>query len=154
MGKIMAYEDNSNKIEIVHKELEFIQGCIERMARNSFMIKGWVIVIAIAFLGFMGSKKDIDITMSIFILFPVIILWGLDGYFLYIERCYRKLYQERAKIRVYPQSSVFRDYYSLDCTVIKDEKIIKAVFSKTLMPFYFGIIGMLIVIIVYTGAIK
>lgn len=150
----MAYEDNSNKIEIVHKELEFIQGCIERMARNSFMIKGWVIVIAIAFLGFIGSKKDVDTIMSIFILFPVIILWGLDGYFLYIERCYRKLYKERANIRVYPQTSIYRNYYDLNHTVIEDEKIFSAVFSKTLMPFYFGIIGMLIIIIVYTGVIK
>lgn len=154
MGNIMAYEDDSNKIEIVHKELEFIQGCIERMARNSFMIKGWVIVITIAFLGFMGSQKDIDIIISIFILGPVFILWGLDGYFLYIERCYRKLYKERANIRVYPQSSVYRDYYNLNHTVIKDEKIFKAVFSKTLMPFYFGIIGILIIIIIYIGAIK
>lgn len=150
----MAYEDNSNKIEIVHKELEFIQGCIERMARNSFMIKGWVIVIAIAFLGFIGSKKDVDTIMSIFILFPVIILWGLDGYFLYIERCYRKLYKERANIRVYPQTAIYRNYYDLNHTVIEDEKIFSAVFSKTLMPFYFGIIGMLIIIIVYTGVIK
>ena len=150
----MAYEDNSNKIEIVHKELEFIQGCIERMARNSFMIKGWVIVIAIAFLGFIGSKKDVDTIMSIFILFPVIIIWGLDGYFLYIERCYRKLYKERANIRVYPQTAIYRNYYDLNHTVIEDEKIFSAVFSKTLMPFYFGIIGMLIIIIVYTGVIK
>lgn len=150
----MAYEDDNNKIEIVHKELEFIQGCIERMARNSFMIKGWVIVIAIAFLGFIGSKKDVDTIMSIFILFPVIILWGLDGYFLYIERCYRKLYKERANIRVYPQTVIYRNYYDLNHTVIEDEKIFSAVFSKTLMPFYFGIIGMLIIIIVYTGVIK
>ncbi|MDT3694534.1 MAG: hypothetical protein ROM03_08980 [Mucispirillum sp.] len=149
----MAYEDNSNKIEIVHKELEFIQGCIERMARNSFMIKGWVIVIIIAFLGFVGSQKDIDNIISMFIFGPVFILWGLDGYFLYLERCYRKLYKERANIRVYPQTTVYRDYYDLNYTVIKDEKILKAVFSKTLMPFYLIVIAILIIII-YIGVIK
>ena len=150
----MAYEDNCNKIEIVHKELEFIQGCIERMARNSFMIKGWAIVITIAFLGFMGSKKDIDIIMSIFIILPVIILWSLDGYFLYIERCYRKLYKERVNIRVYHQVSTYRDYYDLNHTVIKSEKIFNAVFSKTLMPFYVIIIAILIIIIIYIGVTK
>lgn len=150
----MAYEDDNNKIEIVHKELEFIQGCIERMARNSFMIKGWVIVITIAFLGFMGSQKDVDIIISVFILGPIITLWGLDGYFLYIERCYRKLYKERINIRVYLQASTYRDYYDLNYTVIKNENIFSAVFSKTLMPFYFTIIVILIIIIIYVGVTK
>ena len=29
-----------NKIEVVHKELDLIQNVIQRMANNSFMIKG------------------------------------------------------------------------------------------------------------------
>ena len=92
--------------------------------------------------------------MSIFIILPVIILWSLDGYFLYIERCYRKLYKERVNIRVYLQVSTYRDYYDLNHTVIKSEKIFNAVFSKTLMPFYVIIIAILIIIIIYIGVTK
>lgn len=151
----MNYNENSNLIEIVHKELDFIQGCIERMAHNSFLIKGWVIAITIAFLGFMGSKKnDVDVVVSLLILFPIIILWCLDGYFLYIERCYRNLYQKRVDLRVYGITNSNIKYYDLKYNTVVNESIFKAIFSKSLMLFYFSIITTLIVIIFYIGVIK
>ena len=37
--------DKEEKIQIVelHKEIDLIQSCINRMAGNSFLLKGWVV---------------------------------------------------------------------------------------------------------------
>ena len=34
--------------EVIHKEIDLIQSIINRMAQNSFMLKGWAITIFVA----------------------------------------------------------------------------------------------------------
>ncbi len=72
------------------KHLELIQGVINRMAFNSFMLKGWSVVLVSAVL-VLVSPQDGD-NRALIGLLPTLVFWGLDGYFLRQERLYRALY--------------------------------------------------------------
>jgi hypothetical protein len=73
------------------KHLEFIQNVISRMAQNSFLFKGWAITIAAGLSAFAASSTRhglIGIALS-----STIIFWGLDAYYLWLERCFIQLYE-------------------------------------------------------------
>ena len=73
------------------KHLDYIQAVINRMAHNSFLIKGWTISIVSAILAITVKEKN---GCYCFIgLFPVINFWLLDSYYLLLERRYRELYK-------------------------------------------------------------
>ena len=74
-----------------HKHLEFIQGAIDRLASDSFRIKGWSVVLVAALLilfSWKGSTRFAPLASLV----PVLAFWGLDGYFLWQERLFRALY--------------------------------------------------------------
>lgn len=74
------------------KHLEIIQGVINRLANNSFLIKGWMITVSLAgFSLFMNQKET---PLLVIILFIVILFWLLDAYYLRQERLFRKLYSK------------------------------------------------------------
>ena len=72
------------------KHLEFIQGVINRLASNSFQMKGWSVVLVAAILVLLAREGRLD--AAFIALGPVLVFWGLDGYFLWQERLYRALY--------------------------------------------------------------
>ena len=72
------------------KHLEFIQGVINRLAANSFQMKGWSVVLVAAILVLLAWEGRLN--AAPIALVPVLVLWGLDGYFLWQERLYRALY--------------------------------------------------------------
>jgi hypothetical protein len=72
------------------KHLELVQGVIGRLASNSFLMKGWALTVSGAFFGF--SAKDLDWRIAAVGLMPLMVFWGLDGYFLSRERMFRALY--------------------------------------------------------------
>ena len=78
------------------KHLELIQGVINRMAGNSFHLKGWSVVLVSALFALAVSDTNANFVLLAFL--PAIAFWVLDGYFLQQERMYRKLYDvERRK---------------------------------------------------------
>lgn len=77
------------------KHLELIQGVINRMAGNSFLLKGWSVTLVSAL--FALAAKDSNPYFVYLAYFPCVTFWALDGYFLRQERLYRKLYQCVAK---------------------------------------------------------
>ena len=78
------------------KHLELIQGVINRMARNSFDLKRWSVVLVSAL--FVLAGRDAKVYFVYLAYLPAIAFWVLDGYFLWQERMYRKLYDAvRAK---------------------------------------------------------
>ena len=82
------------------KHLEFIQNVITRMNANSFQIKGWTVAIISALLAIYASSKN-----NYFILaglFPAIVFWFLDTYYLCQERKFRGLYNDVAGISESP----------------------------------------------------
>jgi len=73
------------------KHLEFIQAVITRMATNSFLFKGWAITIAAALSGF--AAVDSKHGLLVIALVSTLMFWALDGYYLWLERCFIALYQ-------------------------------------------------------------
>lgn len=73
--------------ECMMKEIETIQGVINRMASNSFLIKGWAVTLVSVTLLLKGSNYQVFIAFI-----PLMTFWYLDAYFLRLERAYRKLY--------------------------------------------------------------
>lgn len=74
------------------EELKLIESCIERMARNSFLIKGWSISIFVAILALLPESIEIVFVCVAGIL-ATCIFWSLDAYYLQLERLFRLKYQ-------------------------------------------------------------
>lgn len=77
------------------KHLEFIQGVIARMAQSSFLFKGWAITIAVALSAFAATSTTHALLGMALV--STIIFWGLDGYYLWLERCFIELYASVAR---------------------------------------------------------
>ncbi len=95
------------------KHLEMIQGIINRMARNSFLLKGWSVTLISALV--VLANKDSNQYLIYLAYFPCLVFWSLDGYFLWQERMYRKLYQKVATM------SVESIDFDMNATKFKDE---------------------------------
>lgn len=72
------------------KHLELIQGVVNRLASDSFRMKGWSVVLIAALLVLMARESCFELAPIGFL--PVLVFWALDGYFLQQERLYRSLY--------------------------------------------------------------
>lgn len=72
------------------KHLEMIQSVVNRLASNSFRIKGWCVVLVAALLALGAREGSFEIVLVAVV--PVLVFWGLDGYYLSRERLFRKLY--------------------------------------------------------------
>lgn len=110
--------------------LGFIQGVINRMANNSFLLKGWAITIVAA--AFSIYEKKPDILWAAYI--PVILFCLLDGYFFYQEKLYRKLYEKVSN----DEGSINR--FSLNATVVNQELnhqyFMLYIFTWAVLPIY------------------
>ena len=84
--------------QYIIEHLKIIQGIINRLAGNSFILKGWSISLLIVLLSFWEAN---NITMNgvnlIILIAPIVIFWGLDAYFLWTERLFRSIYMEVCK---------------------------------------------------------
>ena len=72
------------------KHLEFIQAAIARMATNSFLFKGWAMTIAVGIAAF--AAADTKAGVITIALVSTVMFWGLDGYYLWLERGFRRLH--------------------------------------------------------------
>lgn len=131
-------EDNENLKEYMLKEIDIIQGIINRMAHNSFMIKGWAITLVVVALLLQGTKYQVLLAFI-----PLLVFWFLDAYFLWQERMYRKLYDWVISNRLKT------DQYLFDMNAYRFKEAVQSrfriMFSITLGWFY-GSIAILIVI--------
>ncbi|MDH0759348.1 hypothetical protein N5C70_21925 [Pseudomonas juntendi] len=117
--------------------LTFIQDVINRMAANSFLVKGWTIALVAALLAIAADK--ITLTYTIIVLFPVILFWWLDTFYLTQEKLYRKLYDEvslknNAEINFDMNASVYKSNIS---------SFKEIALSKSVGPFYLVIVALL-----------
>jgi len=74
------------------KHLDYIQAAIARMATNSFLFKGWAITIAAALSAFAAVNSQP--ALLAIALISTILFWGLDGYYLWLERGFIKLHEK------------------------------------------------------------
>jgi len=76
------------------KHLEFLQAVIARMATNSFLFKGWAITIVAGLAAFAAVESRT--ALLVLALVSTLLFWGLDGYYLWLERCFIDLYNKVA----------------------------------------------------------
>ena len=110
------------------KHLEFIQGVIDRLATNSFRMKGWAMVLLSALLVLVARHDEVRFAVIGWV--PVLIFWALDGYFLWQERLYRGLYDH---VRELDEAEID---FSMDTSTVTGRSWCSAAFSRTLVPFY------------------
>ena len=129
------------------KHLEMIQGVINRMAGNSFLLKGWSVTLTSAL--FALAAKDANPFFVYLAYFPCATFWSLDGYFLRQERLYRKLYQAVSKIA--PSDIDF----SMNAAVYENnvDSWFSTCFSITLRVFHGTVFGTILVIMLIMATI-
>lgn len=75
------------------EHLKMIQKIVDRMANNSFLLKGWAILVITTIFTFASNKRiDNNIQVILFTNVLLLVFWGLDSYYLQQERKFRKLY--------------------------------------------------------------
>ena len=120
-----------NDIEKVVKHLEMTQAIINRLGRNSFLLKSWSMTILVAAMVLI-AREDLQNSYFVLILFlPIVGFWILDGYFLWQERLFRYVYDD---IREQTDTD-----FKMDLGKHKDKpkcSWISAIFSVTLVIFY------------------
>jgi len=135
--------------ETLHKEIDLIQNCINRMANNSFLIKGWLLSLIAVVIALLAKDFKLDV-ITFSLLLPTICFWYLDAFFLQTEKKYRLLYQWVIENRLNDKGSN-EHLYDLNPSRFdqKVDSILKVMFSITLRVFYgipfLGLIALFIV---------
>ena len=133
-----------NGIEKVVKHLEMTQAVINRLARNSFLLKSWSMIILVAAMVLIArenlqnsymvliARENLQNSYMVLLLFlPIVGFWILDGYFLWQERLFRYVYDD---IREQTDTN-----FKMDLGKHKGKpksSWISAIFSVTLIIFY------------------
>lgn len=127
------------------KHLEMIQGIVTRMNQNSFMLKGWMITIVSALLAIYADKGNI--AYLVVTIFPILVFWFLDAYYLQQERKFRGIYNdivEGKDIALFKmpigEYNKKRDSKYSYCDVF---------WSKTIAGLYFTILSCIVLIVLY-----
>ena len=141
----MGKENEAISTEELHKEIDLIQGCINRMANNSFLLKGWLVSV-IAVIVALSPEELNKFVVVITLIMVTISFWYLDAFFLRTEKLYKKLYEWVLEKRNQGKKDFQYDLnpHRFDKEV---ESVVKVMFSKTLRWFY-GVICIIIIIIV------
>lgn len=125
------------------KHLEMIEKIIERMASNSFKLKGWAVTL-VSIIGTIVSNAA-DKRFFWLVSVPIVAFWILDAFYLKTERKYKDLYRE---IAVSEKDVDFK----MDTTELSMKENLKAFFksfiSCTESVFYGSIIAVTIVLFV------
>jgi hypothetical protein len=123
------------------KHLEMIQGVINRLANCSFLLKGWSVLLVSGLFALAAKEAN---TLFVYLAYlPSIAFWILDGYYLYQERLYRKLYgvvssKQNNEIDFGMNASVFNGVGKATWT--------QSIISKTMLMFH-GILILTILVV-------
>ncbi len=149
MNRVRFEKEMEGQIIVENKlaHLEMIQAVINRMSVNSFYLKGWSVVLVSAL--FALAAGDTEKLFVYLAYFPAFAFWILDGYFLWQERLFRKLYNH---VRTMSDAEVD---FSMDTSIVSadDSGWGNVIFSKTLLIFHgtvFGSIVIVMLVIIFT----
>ena len=145
-----------DKKEVLLKEIDLIQSCINRMAQNSFLVKGWTISLIAVILALLPEKIDIKILCAIGLV-ATLCFWFLDAFYLKMERLYRWKYEWVVLNRLHSDEYFYdlnphnSKMWCLDKIgkVKKKPCIVRIMFTKTLVPVYLTLVVFLIGVLVY-----
>lgn len=127
------------------KHLEMIQVLIQRMANNSFQLKGWTVAL-IGIIGALSADND-DKRLFLMTFIPLIAFWGLDSFYLQLERKFTVLYSNVAAKRD-DEIDFNMDLRKIVIGEVdqKRTKYIDCVKSKSELGFYLPLTGMLLIV--------
>ena len=125
------------------RHLELIQGVVNRLATDSFRVKGWTVVLVTALFVLLAIENRLDV--ACIALVPVLVFWGLDGYYLWQERLFRALYDH---VRVLDESEVDFSMATASFRTSWKRSWLDTTFSITLIPFC-GALVIAIVLVVF-----
>lgn len=97
-----------SKEKLAH--LEMIQDVINRLSQNSFLLKGWTVVLLSGLFGLAAADSDAAFVYVAYV--PASFFWVLDAYFLRQERLFRALYDD---VRSRPNDEVD---FSMDTSAV------------------------------------
>lgn len=124
------------------KHLEFIQNIINRMAKNSFLLKGWAItVIAAIFALSSGNKESIQ---NIFFIVLIASFWIMDVFYLVNERRFRMLYDE---VRLKKEEEID---FSLHVEIYKESRDWCSTFFSPVQYIFYGTLSLVGIVIICT----
>ena len=120
--------------------LEMIQGVINRLSHNSFLLKGWSVILVAGMFALGTSNSNSAFFYLAY--FPALAFWGLDGYFLRQERLFRALYD---KVRALDDDKID---YSMDTSVASEfvRSWMAVSHSTTLLVFHGAVILSILVV--------
>ena len=130
------------------KHLEFIQGVVSRLASDSFRLKGWAVVLIAAL--FVLLVREGRTELAAIGIVPVLLFWGLDGYFLWQERLFRALYDH---VRGLEDHAVD---FSMDTRALRtgwNRTWLGAALSITLILFYGALIAAIVIAVVVSNSV-
>jgi hypothetical protein len=127
------------KVEKKLAQLKMIQAVITRMASNSFLLKGWSVTLVTAL--FALAAKDAKPALVLIAYLPGVVFWALDGYFLWQETLFRRLYD---KVRGLAEDQI--DFSMSTAGLTDPPRWLPRTFSKTLMLFHGSIIATIVVV--------
>ena len=124
--------------------LQMIQGVVNRLSQNSFLLKGWTVVLTSGL--FALAANGSEILFVYLACLPAAIFWWLDAYFLHQERLFRALYDQA---RLSDEETVD---FAMDTSDVEDEvdSLASAALSKTLLAFYGVVLSTIMVVIVFS----
>ena len=120
-----------NPMEKIVKHLQMIQAAVNRLGSNSFQLKGWSMTLIVAAMVLIARYDLENAHIVLAFILPILGFWVLDGYFLWQERLFRKVYDE---IRLQEDTD-----FKMDLIKHRDKpkcSLISAMFSVTLVLFY------------------
>ena len=134
--------------KVLEKEIDLIQGCINRMSQHSFYLKGWLVTL----IGILFALKPGDIILvNICLIFISILFWYLNATYLRYEKKYRELYEWVIEVRLNGNTKFL---YNLKLDI--DERFksnvdsrFKIMFKNTLLAFYGSLTILLIIVLLF-----
>ena len=148
-------DSNRDLNKVLLKEIDLIQACINRMAQNSFMIKGWTISLVAVVLALLPESFDLTGLCLIGIV-ATLCFWYLDAFFLRTEKLYRWKYEWVLERRLSSEDFCYDlDPYNsqmwllnMDGTSKKTPRITEIMATKTLFPIYLPLLVLPVVVLI------
>ena len=118
----------------VQKHLEIMQGVITRMAENSRSCKVWCVTLVAAVLVLVAQTGEPR--HALIALFPTLMFYVLDAYYLMLERRFRKSYKTFV-VKIQTGEACKSELFNMPSEGSKVRGFLWAMFrSFSVMPFY------------------
>lgn len=129
-------------LEKKQAHIQMIQGVINRLSGNSFLVKGWTVILVSALFALAAGTPKVSFVYLAY--FPAVAFWILDAFFLWQEKLFRALFDH---VRALEESEVD---FSMDTALVRErvKPWSDVVLSRTLLIFHGTVIGSIIIVTV------